>query len=77
MDIFISFHFTDEPKAPAVIEAPQPVTKRAVLQEATLTCRVSGVPEPEITWKHNGAVITGWPYTLLPSGDLRITVSSM
>ena len=52
------------------------MSKYSEMQEATLPCRASGAPEPEITWKRNGAELaTDNRVTILPSGDLRITVS--
>ncbi|KAI5710224.1 hypothetical protein M8J75_006855 [Diaphorina citri] len=58
--------------APEITEAPKDeytVDGKTVV----LTCRVFGAPKPEVNWIHNQKELTGGRYTILETGDLKIT----
>ncbi|XP_040926337.1 hemicentin-1 isoform X2 [Betta splendens] len=59
--------------APTIKDGPQLVSVR-VHQSAVLECVASGVPPPRVTWRKQGAVLTGNNprYSLAEDGSLRL-----
>lgn len=71
---FFSPIVTFSAEAPTIIEPPE---ARKVVAEGTsinMTCRVTGKPDPIITWFKDEQQITGGRYKIQPKGDLFIKV---
>ena len=55
---------------PIIITSPSSIDITTNIHSITLICQAIGVPIPNITWTHNGTVLSG-------SGDLSIETTTM
>jgi len=55
--------------------ASAPEDKKVVVgDDVTMTCRVHGVPKPQLRWKHGTTPLAGDRFVVHDSGDLEIRV---
>lgn len=76
-DVFLPPTVSFSAEAPTIIAPPE---ERKVVAEGTsinMTCRVTGKPDPIITWFKDEQQITGGRYQIQPEGDLSIKVGTM
>ncbi|WAR25594.1 NRG-like protein [Mya arenaria] len=59
-------------EAPTIMVPPPPTLKVAEAQSVTITCVVTGKPDPIITWYRDQNLITGGRFKILPTGKTRI-----
>ncbi|XP_052782103.1 neuroglian-like [Mya arenaria] len=59
-------------EAPTIMVPPPPTLKVAEAQSVTITCVVTGKPDPIITWYRDQNLITGGRFKILPTGNLHI-----
>jgi len=57
---------------PEINEAPKEEERTVDGRTVTLTCRVFGVPKPQVKWIRNKMELTGGRYTTMANGDLAI-----
>ncbi|KAK7481945.1 hypothetical protein BaRGS_00026853, partial [Batillaria attramentaria] len=59
-------------EGPTIIQPPDARKVVAEGSSINMTCRVTGKPDPIITWYKDNQTVTGDRYTIMPSGDLNI-----
>ncbi|XP_075525706.1 neuroglian-like [Dermacentor variabilis] len=64
--------FLNVAETPLIEEPPEPLTLGVVMSRATMRCRVSKNPRPEVKWMKESQEVTGDRYRILDSGDLQI-----
>ncbi|GFO17116.1 neural cell adhesion molecule l1 [Plakobranchus ocellatus] len=59
---------------PSILEVPED-TRVAEGQDFQLACKITGKPDPIITWFKDGFQVTGGRYLILESGSLSVTTA--
>ncbi|KAH3827853.1 neuroglian-like isoform X2 [Dreissena polymorpha] len=70
--VFADFYLNVLEEAPTIIEPPPLNLKVAEGQSVTITCVVTGKPDPVITWYRGSSLITGGRFQIMTSGSLFI-----